>query len=164
MPLAVTHVAPAVLLFNFLKKKFNIRKYEFSQALFISAIGALLPDTDIFLGRFLHVYGFNLAHGTYTHTVFFAFIFLFPAVIFYLFRKYRSALFFSLLGFGIIIHIFLDYLIGGGAEAGVMWFFPFSNQSYKIHLLSALPFPFWAIELDALVLLGWIYFKPSSFK
>jgi membrane-bound metal-dependent hydrolase YbcI (DUF457 family) len=164
MPLAVTHVAPALILFNYLKKKFHIEKYEFKHIAFVSTIGALLPDADIFLGRFLHLYGFNLTHGSYAHTTFFAFLFIFPAIIFYLFKKYRLALFFSLLGFGIVLHIFLDYLIGGGAEAGVMWFFPFSNQSYKIHLLSALPFPFWAIELDALVLLGWIYLKSDSFK
>ncbi len=164
MPLAVTHVAPAILLFNFFKKKFNIGKYGFSHAVFISAIGALLSDTDIFLGRFLQLFGYDLAHGSYTHTTFFALIFLLPAVIFYLFKKYRLTLFFSLLGLGIILHIFLDYFIGGGAEAGIMWFFPFSDHSYKIHLLSTLSFPLWAIELDAVVLLGWIYFKSGSFK
>jgi membrane-bound metal-dependent hydrolase YbcI (DUF457 family) len=164
MPLAVTHVVPAVILFNFFKKKLNLEKYEFPHAAFIAAVGALLPDIDIFLGRFLHLFGFNLAHGSYTHTPFFALIFLLPAVICFFLKKYRLALLLSLLGFGIIIHIFLDYLIGGGAEAGVMWFYPFSYHSYKIHLLSSLPYEFWPQELDALVLLGWIYFKPNSFK
>lgn len=164
MPLAVTHVAPAIILFNFFKKKFGIEKFEFPHAVFVAAIGALMPDTDIFLGRFLHLFGFNLPHGSYTHTTFFALIFLLPALILYLLKKYRLALFFSLLGFGIILHIFLDYFIGGGAEKGVMWFFPFSEHSYKIHLLRNLPFPLWAEELDGLILLGWVYFKSASFK
>lgn len=164
MPLAVTHAAPAVLLFNFFKKKLGIEKFEFKYAAFTAAIGALLPDTDIFLGRILELFGYDLVHGTYMHTPFFALFFLAPAVIFFCVKKYRSALFFSLLGFGVIIHIFLDYLIGGGAEAGVMWFFPLSDQAYKIHLLSNLPYEFWPQELDALVLLGWIWFKPESFK
>jgi len=164
MPLAVTHVAPAIVLFNYFKKKLNLEKYEFPHIAFIAAVGALLPDTDIFLGRILRLFGYNLAHGTYTHTLFFALIFLFPAAILFSFKHYRSALFLSLLGFGIILHIFLDYFIGGGAEAGVMWFFPLSYHPYKIHLLSSLPFPLWPEELDAVVLLGWIYFKPSSFK
>lgn len=164
MPLAVTHVAPAVLLFNFFKKKLNFEKYEFTHAAFIASVGALLPDIDIFLGRILRSFGYNLAHGTFTHTLFFAFLFLLPAAILFCIRKYRSALFFSLLGFGIILHIFLDYLIGGGAEAGVMWFYPLSDHPYKIHLLSSLPYPLWPQELDALVLLGWIYLKPFSFK
>jgi membrane-bound metal-dependent hydrolase YbcI (DUF457 family) len=164
MPLAVTHVVPAIILYNYFKKKLGIEKYDFPHAAFVAAVGALLPDTDIFLGRFLQLFGFNLAHGSYTHTTFFALIFFTVAAIFFLFKKYRLVLLFSLLGFGIIIHIFLDYLIGGGAEKGVMWFFPFSDHSYKIHLLRDLPFPLWAEELDGLVLLGWIWFKSVSFK
>lgn len=164
MPLAVTHVAPAVVLFNFLKKKLNIEKFEFSHAVFIAAVGALLPDTDLFLRGFLKPYGINLAHGMYTHTVFFALIFFMFAAILFLAKKYRAVLFFSLLGSGIILHIFLDYLIGGGAEAGVMWFYPLSAQPYKIHLLSALHLPFWSQDLDAAVLLVWIFLKSDSFK
>lgn len=164
MPLAVTHVAPAIILFNYFKKKLGIEKFEFPYAAFIAAIGALLPDTDIFLGRFLPLIGINLAHGSYLHTPFFALIFFTVAAILFLFKKYRLVLLFSLLGFGIIIHIFLDYLIGGGAEKGVMWLFPFSEHSYKIHLLRNLPFPLWAEELDGLVLLVWVYFKSASFK
>ena len=163
MPLAVTHIAPAVELFNYFKNKFDFGKHAGRNAVFVAAIGALLPDTDIFVGRVLHLFGYNLSHGSYTHTLFFALIFLVPAAILYYLKKYRYSLYLSLLGFGVILHIFLDYFIGGGAESGVMWFFPLSNHPYKIHLLYSLPFPLWAEELDALVLLGWIYFRPSLF-
>lgn len=164
MPLAVTHIAPAVFLFNFLKKKLNIEKYAGSHAVFIASIGALLPDFDIFLGRVLKIFGYDLVHGTYLHTPFFALFFFLPALVFLLLKNYRFALYFSLLGFGIILHVFLDYLIGGGAEAGVMWFFPLSSVAYKIHLLSSLSFSLWPQELDAVVLLAWIWLKKSSFR
>ncbi len=140
MPLAVTHVAPAIILFNFFKKKFGIEKFEFQYAALVAAIGALLPDSDIFLGRILELFGYDLVHGTYMHTPFFALFFFVPAVIFFYLKKYRFSLFFSLLGLGIFIHIFLDYLIGGGAEAGVMWFFPLSDQAYKFNFLSSSPY------------------------
>jgi hypothetical protein len=164
MPLAVTHVAPAIILFNYFKKKIDLKKYDFSHAAFAAGVGALLPDIDIFLGNFLRPYGYNLMHGSYTHTVFFALIFFMLGAIMFLFKEYRMVLFFSLLGSGVILHIFLDYLIGGGAEAGVMWFYPLSMHPYKIHLLRSIPFPFWGQDLDAAILLGWVYLKPNSFK
>lgn len=164
MPLAVTHVAPAIIAFNFFRKKFDLGKYDFPHAGFIAAVGALLPDTDLFLGSLLKLFGYDLAHGTFTHTVFFALIFFMFAGIAFLFQERRIVLLFSLLGAGVILHIFLDYLIGGGAERGVMWFYPLSTEAYKLHLLRSLPFPFWGQDLDAALLLGWLYLRPNSFK
>lgn len=82
MPLAVTHVATTVFLSDRLKSKLDFAKYEGKYWLFITAVGALLPDIDIFLGRILKLFGYTLRHGSYTHTLFFALLFFALAAFF----------------------------------------------------------------------------------
>ncbi|MBU1941073.1 MAG: hypothetical protein KKC68_04810, partial [Candidatus Thermoplasmatota archaeon] len=66
--------------------------------------------------------------------------------------------------FVILLHIFLDYLIGGGAYEGIMWLFPFSTQVWKLHLLSYASISILPEALDALILLGWLWHEEIKHK
>ena len=57
--------------------------------------------------------------------------------------------------FGILFHLFLDWLLGGGSWEGIMWFWPFSTQPYKIHLLRMFD-PVIFVVLDAIILILWL--------
>lgn len=159
MPLAVTHTIPTMELFNYLKNKYKLQKYVGPRVLFIVAASSLLPDTDIALNWILKFFGFTLKHGTYTHTLAFGFLFLLPGILMFLFKRYKYALYLFIAFAGIFVHLFMDYFLGGGAQEGVMWFYPLSNESYKLHLLFLIPLKNLPESLDALVLLAWIYAK-----
>lgn len=157
MPLAATHIiTTTAALGSFRSKYFN----DFPNPkyfAFYSALGSLLPDIDIPLGWFFRSMGFIFSHGTLTHTLFFAVLFLlFSALLAVLHKKYLSQIF-LIFFFGILIHLVLDYVLGGGAKEGVAWFYPFSSDTYKIHILFLLPFKDTFESLDALVLLCFFY-------
>ncbi len=159
MPLAATHIILTISLFDYIKNKFWKNKHFGKHVLFVVAVGSLLPDIDIPLNWILKSLGYNLEHGTYTHTLLFAFIFLFLSFIFKIIKKKKYAAYLIILSAGIVFHLLLDYIIGGGAKEGVMWFFPFSDKTYKIHLFFPLPLKSAPEALDAIILLSWIYFK-----
>lgn len=159
MPLAAAHIIPAIIIFNRLKDKPFFKQYLKPNALAIAAIGSLLPDIDILLNWILKPSGYSLEHGTYTHTLLFAFLFFLPAAIFAVMKKYKFSIYLFIAAGGTVLHLLLDYIIGGGGGNGVMWLYPFSEQTYKIHLLSKIPIENAFEGLDAIILLTWIYFK-----
>lgn len=159
MPLAVTHIIPAIALFNHFKDKFFYKNIFNRNVIFIVAFGALLPDIDIPLDWFLQTIGFDIGHGTYTHTLLFSFIFIFPAIILYFIKKTKASQYLFILGSGIIFHLLLDYIAGGGAKEGIMWLYPFSDQAYKIHLLFMIPVQSLPEALDGIILLYFFYQK-----
>lgn len=121
MPLAITHVIPAIELFNRLKNKFFNKNLLGRNTIFIVAFGALLPDIDIPLKWILNVMSLNFDHGAYTHTLLFSLIFILPAIIFHFVKKFKASQYLFILGAGIVFHLILDYIVGGGAKEGVMW-------------------------------------------
>ena len=168
MPLAVTHIILTILAVDIYRDYITKHKKYFSlHTILIAGIAGLLPDIDIPINWLLSLFGQSLAlmkHGGLTHTPLFGLVFLMPAFIFLRKNKHKIAMYFFVIAFGILFHIFLDYLFGGGAWEGVMWFFPFSINAYKIHLLSRLGLSNFPAAIDAVILLAWLYHEERKHK
>jgi membrane-bound metal-dependent hydrolase YbcI (DUF457 family) len=169
MPLAVTHVLLTIIAVDLYRDYVaKHRKYFTMWTLFIAGIGGLLPDIDIPLFRFLTSIGIDiplLAHGEIMHTVIFGLVFLIPFAVFWLWKKHRLALLFLVITFGILFHIFLDYLVGGGDINGIMAFYPFSTERFKLFLLGGGSEAFLSnAGLDAAILLLWLLHEERKHK
>ncbi len=171
MPNAVAHVILTIILVDlfrdyYMKKKHH-KKYLTLHTIFIAGIGGLLPDIDIPINWILNSLGYSfeiLKHGYITHTILFGLIFLIPGIILWKKEKHKTACYFFVITFGIFFHIFLDYLLGGGRFEGIMWFWPFLTNSYKIHLLSKIGLSEIPAALDAAILLGWLWHEEIKHK
>jgi membrane-bound metal-dependent hydrolase YbcI (DUF457 family) len=164
MPLAVTHLLSGVFLVEIwknisIKVKSNFSPYLVLFAAFFSAI----PDIDFFFVAMNHLFDFIfpswLYHGGVTHTPFFSMLFLIPGIILWKLKKDKLAVYFCVAGVGILIHVILDYIIGGGSMYGVMWLFPFSSDQWLIHLLEPYRL-FYSFELlDGFLLFFWLWYE-----
>ncbi len=167
MPYAVTHVLTAIIASDLIRDySRRYGKYFTLYTVFLAGVGGLLPDIDLPIMWMLSFLGFGegiINHGIITHTPFFAILFLIPAL--YLLKKGKvdHAMHFGALAFGILTHIILDFVLGGGASEGVMFFFPVILDAYKLHLLKGLSFG-WAAGLDAILLLLWLYHEEVKHK
>lgn len=162
MPLAATHIIATTSLIVRLNSKHLVNERDRKYFLFFAALGSLLPDIDIPLGWFLRSVGLVFNHGTVTHTPLFAILFLAISILFKVLNKKSASQVFCIFFFGILIHLFLDYILGGGAREGVAWFYPFSATTYKMHILFLLPFGNVFEALDAIVLLAFFYVNSGS--
>lgn len=169
MPLAVMHVLTSIILVDlyrdYIAKK---KKYFTLNTIFFAGFFGLLPDIDIPLRMISEALGFNVPfifqHGGITHTPFFALLFLMPAFIFYKKKKHKIAMYFYVATFAIFLHIFLDYIIGGGSYEGIMWLFPVSLQVWKIHIINYFSFSHIPESIDALLLLAWLWHEEIKHK
>jgi membrane-bound metal-dependent hydrolase YbcI (DUF457 family) len=170
MPLAVTHVLLTIIMVDLFRDYFvkKHKRYFTLHTILIAGIAGLLPDIDMtikILGDFLN---WNvptlLQHGGITHTAIFGLIFLIPAIMLWKKKKHKAATYFLVITFGIMFHLFLDYLIGGGAYEGIMWLWPFSVTSYKLHLLLNLGLSNLPESLDAILLLAWLWHEEIKHK
>lgn len=169
MPLAVTHVILTIILVDLYRDYVmkNHKKYLTLNTIIIAGIAGLLPDIDIPINWVLGFFGYSfefLQHGGITHTAVFGLIFLIPAYIYWKKEEHKTSTIFIVIAFGILFHIFLDYLLGGGAGEGVMWLWPLSAHAYKIHLLFRLGMPNIPVALDALILLAWLWHEEIKHK
>ncbi len=169
MPLAVTHVLLTIIAVDIYRDYFSKHKRYFTlHTIFIAGLAGLLPDIDIVIRIIADFFNFNvpilLQHGGITHTLIFGLIFLIPGFLLLRKNKHRAATYFFVIAFGITFHIFLDYFLGGGAYEGIMWFWPLSTVSYKIHLLGALGLPNIPEAVDALILLAWLWHEEVKHK
>jgi membrane-bound metal-dependent hydrolase YbcI (DUF457 family) len=169
MPLAVTHVLTTVILVGLYRDYVTKHKRYFTlHTVMVAGIAAILADIDIVLRMFSKIFNFQvpflLSHGGITHTPIFAFIFIIPGLILWKNRKHRPAMYFYVIAFAILLHIFLDYFLGGGNHAGVMWLYPFSTQAWKIHLLSKFGLSSLPAALDAIILLVWLWYIEVKHK
>ena len=169
MPLAVTHVLSAVILVGLYRDYFTKHRHYFTlHTVLIAGIAGLLPDIDIPLRMVSEFFNFNLPvpfqHGGITHTAFFGLLFLIPGIILLKKQKHKIATYFFVITFGILLHVFLDYLLGGGRYEGIMWFWPLSIHSYKIHLLSKMGLSNIPAALDAVLLLSWLWHEEIKHK
>ena len=168
MPFAVTHVLSTVVLVDLYRDYIaKHKKYFTTHTIFIAGFAGLLPDVDILLNLLLNFFGAGIAHRTITHTPFFAFIFLIPAVMLWIYKKHKIAVYFFVTTFGILLHIFLDFLLSTDAGSGIMFFYPFSNLTFEIGLLGKLT----TLELmklyaaiDAVALLLWLWHEEMRHK
>ncbi len=169
MPLAVTHVLTTIILVDLYRDYLAKRDGYFSlHTIMAAGIGGLLPDIDVPLSWLLGFFGYSselLQHGGITHTPFFAALFLIPGIVLWKKDRRKEAMYFYVIVFGILLHISLDYVLGGGAYEGIMWLFPFSTQAWKIHLLSAysdvanIP-----AAIDAVILILWLWHEEVKHK
>lgn len=169
MPLAVTHVLISIILVDLYRDYItNHKKYFTLHTIFLAGVGGLLPDIDVVLRMGAKLFGFGvpelLQHGGITHTPFFILLFLIPGLFLWKKGKHSKAVYFYVISFGIFLHIFLDFLIGGGAAEGIMWLFPFSMQTWKIHLVSMFNMNDVPVALDAVLLLGWLWHEEIKHK
>jgi membrane-bound metal-dependent hydrolase YbcI (DUF457 family) len=168
MPLAVTHVILTIIAIDLYRDYFAKNKKLLSlHTILIGGIAGLLPDIDVPLGWILNYFGISLVHGSITHTLWFSVLFFIPALLFYSKKNYKVAVIYLVISLGVFSHIFLDWLLGGGMHEGVMWFFPFSTATYKLHLLSNIGnagLQMWQQAVDALILLLWLWHEEVKHK
>ena len=165
MPFAVTHVLLTIILVDIYRDYFAKHKKYFSlHTVFIAGLAGLLPDIDIPLNWFLNLFGLSIAHGTITHTPLFALIFLIPGFILWRNKKHKEAMYFFVICFGILLHIFIDYFLGGGQYEGIMFFYPFSEAVFKLHLLGKFSLSNIPAALDAIILLAWLWHEEIKHK
>lgn len=169
MPLAVTHVLTSVILVGVYRDYVTKHKHYFTlHTIFLAGFFGILPDIDYGLRIIAQALNFNVPwlfqHGGVTHTPFFAFLFLIPALILWKKQKHKTAVYFYIATFAILLHIFLDYLIGGGNFEGIMWLFPFSLQGWKLHIINYFDVKNIPIALDAILLLGWLWHEEIKHK
>lgn len=168
MPLAVTHVLLTIISIDLYRDYIaKHKKYFPLYTILIAGIAGLLPDIDIPINWLLNSFGYSfelLTHGGITHTVLFGLIFLIPAFIFLKKKKNKTATLFFVITFGVLFHVFLDWLLGGGGFYGIMWFWPITTQTFKIHLLSKINLLNIPAAIDALILLGWLFHEEAKHK
>jgi membrane-bound metal-dependent hydrolase YbcI (DUF457 family) len=164
MPFAVTHVLLTIILVDIYRDYFAKHKKYFSlHTIFIAGFAGLLPDIDIPLNWFLNLIGVELIHRTITHTLLFGLIFLIPAFILWHYKKHKTAIYFFVTCFGILLHIFLDYSFISDGGIGIMLLYPFSNAAYGLNLLQNVSYNFFA-AIDAIILLAWLWHEEIKHK
>ncbi len=168
MPYAVTHVLSSIIGVDLYRDYVTKHKHLFTiHTLFLAGLGGLLPDIDVPLNWVIGALGVKsslFAHGGITHTPLFALPFFLIGIFLFYRKNHKTAMYFFVITFGIMLHLFLDYLLGGGAGEGVMWLYPFSTTAFKIHLFPMLGFPGYAAALDAVLLLLWIWHEEHKHK
>lgn len=168
MPLAVTHILLTIIAIDLYRDYYVKHKHYFTlHTVLIGGIAGLLPDIDIPLSWLLGLFGLStplLQHGGITHTPLFGLIFLIPAFILWSKKKHKTAMYFFVICFGILFHLFLDFLLGGGAWEGIMIFWPFLAESYKLHLLTNIGFGAIFPALDAIILILWLWHEEVKHK
>lgn len=165
MPLAVTHVLLTIIIVDLYRDYVTKhRKYFTIHTLFIAGIGGLLPDIDIPLSQVISYLGYSpglLSHGGITHTIFFGLVFLIPAFILLIKKKHKESVYFFVLSFGILFHIFLDVIVN---ESYYMLFWPLTASTFSITQLTNLGINGLQAPLDAIILLVWLYHEEVKHK
>jgi membrane-bound metal-dependent hydrolase YbcI (DUF457 family) len=168
MPLAVTHVILTIIVLDLYRDYVAIHKKYFTLwTIFIGGVAGVLSDLDIILYNLFLQFNINiplLAHGGITHTPVFAAIFLVPFFILWTKKKHKLAVIFLVISFGIFMHIFLDYFVGGGDVHGIMFFYPFSTDRYTISFLNNYQDWISYAGLDAIILLLWLFHEEWKHK
>jgi len=165
MPLAVTHVLLTIIAIDIYRDYVTKHKKYFTlYTILLGGIAGLLPDTDVPLGWIGNLIGVPINHGGITHTLFFTILFLIPAIILTAKKKHTAATIFYVISFGVFSHLFLDYVLGGGAYEGIYWFYPFSATPFKLHLLRRFGTENLPAALDAVILLAWLWHEETKHK
>lgn len=166
MPYAVTHVLLTIIVIDLYRDYITKHRRFFTlHTILIGGIAGLLPDIDIPLGWALRNFGINIiVHGSFTHTPWFAVLFLIPGLIFLNRRDKKRAVLYFVISFGVLFHVSLDWFLGGGMQEGVMWLFPFSMRAFKFHLMDRFGWTMLAPGVDAIILLAWLWHEEVKHK
>lgn len=160
MALAVTHVLGAILILDFFRHYvFGLKKFP-RYLLVVGGIAGLAPDLDIPLGWFLSwITGNSIyLHGTFTHSLFFVFLFLLLAVI----RKYQEndvwVKIFFVIAAGWFIHILSDCLFN--SYATFLWPLSINTLSFCPAGISHV----YSSSIDAILLVVWLVHEEAHKK
>ena len=165
MPYAFTHVFVVIVLLELFRDYFVKNRKAFPlHYVLIGGIAGLLPDLDVAIFYVLCFFGFSLqeVHRVFLHNIFVPMFFLILAVPFWKFKnkelgerhlKLRNI--FLIIAFGAFVHLLLDLIVAGTITP----FFPFSNLSVGLNLISLAP-EAWKetilASLDAALLVLWL--------
>ena len=169
MPHAVTHILIPIILLS-LFRDLNIKnKKKFAlHYVLIGGIAGIIPDLDVAVYYVLSFFGYSMSeiHRTFSHNIFVVSLFVILGFIALIFRinskcigrhRLRWSNIFFMIGFGVFIHLLLDYLIIGG----VMLFYPISNISFQLNLINYIPLAWkdsFIPSLDAALLVLWLIY------
>jgi len=78
--------------------------------------------------------------------------------------KHKYATYFFVITFGILFHLFLDFILGGGAYEGIMLFWPISTTTFKIHVLGSIGLISIPPAIDAIILVLWLWHEEYKHK
>ena len=165
MPHALTHVLVVIVLLEIFRHYVVKRKEAFPvHYIIIGGIAGLVPDLDIAVYYLLSYFGFtiNEVHRTFSHNLFVPLLFGIFAGLSYSFKSKKLGVrhlklrnIFLVIAFGIFVHLVLDVLLAGA----IMPFYPISNHSFGLNLISIFPTawqPSIMPSLDALLLILWL--------
>ena len=158
MPQAVVHVLVVIILLDIIRDFILKNKRSIPLSfIFIGGVAGLLPDIDIpfywLLKNFMHL-PVEWFHRTFTHSIFFPIFFLVIALIFVLLKNKRYSLLFSIITFGVVMHLVLDAIFAGQIHL----FYPFSQSAFGLNLFSWGGLDAIAPGVDALLLLAWLFY------
>lgn len=163
MPFAVTHVLLSIIAVDLYRDYFAKHKRYFTlHTVFIAGFAGLLPDIDILLSLFLNLFGVEFLHRGSTHTILFGLIFLIPAIILWFNKKHKTAMYFFVTTFGILLHIFLDFTFSSDT-GGIMFFYPLSFAEFGLNLVKGFN-PILLAGIDAIILLLWLWHEEVKHK
>jgi len=165
MAFAVTHVLLTIILVDLYRDYITKNKKYFTiHTLFVAGVAGLLSDIDIPISQIITYLGYSpglLSHGGITHTVFFGLIFLIPAFILLFKKNHKKSVYFFVISFGILFHLFLDVIVN---EGSYMLFWPLTSNTYSIFPLMGFVFNGVQAPLDAVILLLWLYHEEAKHK
>lgn len=161
MALAVTHIILTIAFLDIFRHYvFGLKKFP-RYLLVIGGIAGLAPDLDIPLSWIITLLtgtSVNL-HGLFTHSIFFALVFLLIGLAFYYQKNLKWAKIFYVIAVGWTLHIFLDCFYGMDSTKLFLW-------PYQILPLFC---PTWdlyqyAHSIDAIILVLWLLHEEISNK
>ncbi|PIN94157.1 hypothetical protein COU54_00105 [Candidatus Pacearchaeota archaeon CG10_big_fil_rev_8_21_14_0_10_31_24] len=178
MPQAVTHFLFAALLValfrDYYLKKRNKKHFPLHYV-FIGGIGGVLPDIDFAVFWFFQLMGKTVweVHRGLTHTLLFATIFIVLGLMLRGLKKkdyvnhhrMKLSIICTLLAFGILAHIFLDYILFGNTTNLL---YPFmQHPSIGLNLTQYIPTEVIGIffaTLDGIFLMIWLIYLETKHK
>ena len=129
MVYAVTHILGAILVLDIFRH-YVFGKDKFPRYLLVvGGIAGLGPDIDIVFGWVVSLFNGTVIdlHGLFTHSIFFALLFLVIGLICHYYKNVKWAKIFYVIAAGWTIHLLLDCPVGG--QIGYLW--PLSIDIYK---------------------------------
>lgn len=174
MPYAVAHILVPILLIAIYRDFFAKNRFSLHYVL-LAGLGGVLPDIDILISLFRgFIEGEKFwLHGPFTHSILFPLAFL---VLFLIFQpvnlkaricnigkhNLRLSYIFLSIGFGVLIHLLLDFIFGTGI--GLFW--PFLDLEIGLNLLQSSLYSWETImiTLDGVLLVLWILYLELKHK
>jgi len=165
MPYTTTHVLIAIILIELFREYFVKNNKKFPRYyILIAAIAAVVPDLE-------YIFQLPDLQRAFLHSIFVPLIFLLVGLLIVGLdikhkglrkRHLKLSNIFFIFSAGTLLHMILD----GVLRDGVVLFYPFSNFSLNLNLISYLPFneSLVLIGIDTLLLFFWIFWMEFKLK